>query len=170
MNSQASVAKPTIIDWLPRIDFIIDHPAEDVWPLVVHWERWIEDYRSEHVSGERDAVGEIKKISKLGEDGKVTGYFFNEIVRLIPKERLVYRVLPLEEPAFGLERIRGYEMFNVYEMNGKTLVTYQTVAQLETSLMSQEELNAAFGQQANANAVRMWSETYVPKLRKLLEK
>lgn len=168
-KSQASVVKIAQFDWLPRMDFILDHAAEDVWPLIVHWEKWIRDYRSEHVSGKQDTIGEIKKISKLAEDGKVQGYFFVEVVRLIPGKRLVYRILPLEKPAFEVESIRGYEIFNLYEINEKTFVTYETVAQLETSLLDKEDFNSQW-RQAERAGMDAWSQRYVPELKKLLKK
>jgi len=170
MNKSTSGA-PQIarIDWLPRIDFFLDHPAKDVWPLLVHWEKWIKTYRSEHVSGPIDAVGEIKKISSLAPDGSVSGYFLIEIVRLVPKERLAYRILSRAEFSLApVEAIHGYEIFNVYEIGGRTLVTYQTIAEMETSKLSQAEFDAQNAKDLEVG-VRSWHEMYVPELRKLLQ-
>ena len=159
--SSTSGATPKV-DWLPRFDFTIDHPVEDVWPLIVHWERWLTNYRVEHVSGERDQVGEVKKVTNDA------GSFSVEIVRLVPNERLVYRILPNEEIISHLDP-EGFEIFNVYSLSdSKTLVTYETVGHMGSSLkLEQNALDAHFRQLENEISQR-WSDNYVPELRRLL--
>jgi hypothetical protein len=49
------------------------------------------------------------------------------------------------------------------------LVSYETVSRMKTSLISAQEVNKRTGKQAHAEAVRHWSEKYVPELRKLLK-
>jgi hypothetical protein len=152
-------------DWLPRIDFLLDFSAEDVWPLVIHWEKWIRTYHCENVSGRADEVGEIKKISKLDPEGKSTRHFFVEVVRLAPKERLVYRILLPEES--DLEAASGYEIFNLFDLGGRTLVSYETVAQLVTSKVDQGALDARVHRD-HAAAQNDWANKYIPELQRLL--
>lgn len=155
------------VDWLPRIDVVLDASVGRVWPLILHWERWIMDYRVEHVSGARDQPGQIKRVSQLAEDGTTAGYFLVEIVRLEVNERLVYRFLPLPEPAFGVERITGYEIFNLMQVGAKCLVTYETVAQLETTRLTQELFSENW-RGAQVAGARAWADRYIPELKKLL--
>jgi len=152
-------------DWLPRIDILLDFSVEDVWPLVIHWEKWIRTYHCENVSGRPDEVGEIKKISKLDPAGKSARHFFVEVVRLEPEERLVYRILPPEEGA--LEAARGYEIFNLFDLGGRTLVSYETVAQLVTSKVDQAALDARVHRD-HAAAQNDWAYKYIPELHRLL--
>lgn len=160
------------VDWLPHIQFVLAHPSSEVWPRLVHWEEWISGYECEHVSGPIDARGEIKRITYwLDETGSSTGHFFVEIVRLEPERRLVYRLLPLpdgEEQPGGVGFQRGHEQFNVYALSDdQTLVTYETVAELESSTLEQHEF-AAIHAQEEAGASPHWLSTYVPELERLL--
>jgi len=168
-KSGASTAKASV-DWLPRIDFMLDHPAEAVWPFLVHWYRWIKNYRCEHVSGPVDAVGEMKRISKLDDAGKVTEHFHIEIVRLIPRERLAYRILSQADYSLGsISHIYGYEIFNVHPLKERTLVSYETVAGMESSQLSQTEFQKAADDDLTTG-LRCWQEQYIPELRRLLSK
>jgi hypothetical protein len=168
MSSAENRAYVSTADWLPHVEFMVDHPPEVVWPLIVHWERWIKDYRLEHLSGERDQVGERKRISLLDQNGVVAGFFSVEVVRLTPAKQLAYRILPLEQPAFGYDAVRGYEIFRLYDLHGKTLVTYQTVAQVESSHMQQADFDVHVRQSLDSGS-RAWPEKYIPELRRLLQ-
>jgi hypothetical protein len=159
------------VDWLPHAHFVLDHPVREVWPYLLHWEEWISGYECEHVSGPVDAVGEKKRITFWqDETGDTTGHFFAEIVRLDPERRLVYRLLPLpgEEQLPGVGFARGHEIFNAYEQSeNQTLVTYETVAELESSTMKQDDFGALYGEQEAGSSPR-WLENHVPELKRLL--
>ena len=75
------------VDWLPHTDFVLEHPVEKVWPHIVAWDGWMPDKLCEHVSGPKDAVGEIKSILTY-EDGKVVESIQAVIVRFEPERRL----------------------------------------------------------------------------------
>lgn len=159
-------------DWLPRVDFVLDCKAERVWPLLHQWDMWINGYRCEHVAGEPGKVGEIRKHSQLADDGTILGHYCVEVVRLIPHRRIVYRIVPLEEPFLNIENMRGYLIFNLYEIGDRsTLVTYESVVELESSLESQEEFSARWNQPELAVKdvdMEVWSQTYIPALQELL--
>jgi hypothetical protein len=160
------------VDWLPHTHFVLDHPVRDVWPHLLHWEEWIDGYECEHVSGPVDGVGEKKRVTFWqGEGGGATGHFFAEIVRLEPERRLVYRLLPLpdDEQLPGVGYARGHEIFNVYELaENRTLVSYQTVAELESSTMPQDEFTSVYSEQEAASTPR-WLDNHVPQLKRLLK-
>jgi hypothetical protein len=159
-------------DWLPHIDFVLDHPGREVWPRLVHWEEWISGYRCEHVSGSVDAPGERKRVTYWDEetDSSVAD-FFVEVVRLEPGRRLVYRLLPLPDGDVqpgGIGFQRGHEIFNLYELSdNQTLVTYETVAELESSTVEQSEFDATHVAE-EAAASSSWLGEYVPELKRLL--
>lgn len=161
---RADIAASTV-NWLPRIDFTLDHAVTDVWPLVLDWDKWITDYRREHVSGDRGMVGEINKFIRL-EDG---GYFLAETVGLIPNARLVYKFLPLEEPFVDIEVIEGYEIFNLHAISkSRTLVEYETVARMESSLLPEADFREKYEHTSTIGS-QGWTEKYIPALRELLE-
>jgi len=167
----ATEAQTARVDWLPHVHFVLDHPVGEVWPYLVHWEEWISGYECEHVSGPVDAVGEKKRITFWqDDDGSPPGHFFAEVVRLEPERRLVYRLLPFpeEEQVPGVTAARGHEIFNAYPLSeSRTLVTYETVAELESSSMDADAFTTLYGEQEAASPSR-WLETYVPALERLL--
>lgn len=154
-------------DWLPHAQCVLDQPPQIVWPHVLRWDEWIRDYRLEHLTGQKDAVGERKRVSLLDEAGNVSGSFHVQVAALVPNTRLAYRILPFEKPAFGFERVQGYELFNLYDLGAKTLLMYQTIASVETSLMPQEQFatHVSNALQAGGGA---WNEKYWPELRRRL--
>ena len=168
MNSFKSISKSVRGDWLPRIDFVVDYPVREVWPLIVRWDLWVHDKPVTHVSGEADQLGTIKKVSFM-KDGKEVSCFLFQIVRLIQDVRLVSRVLPLPAPIDGFESFRGYTIFNLFNLGeGKTLVSYETVCDCESTLLSEEEAEAVIGTQADADTVNHWHAHYIPELKRLL--
>lgn len=157
------------VDWLPHIDFVLQHPVAQVWPHIVDWDKWMPGKVCEHVSGPTDAVGEIKSILTL-EDGKVVESIQAEIVRLEPQRRAAYRLLPLGEDAglAGVDSARGHMIFNIYALPGdRTLLAYESVIEMESRSLGQDEFNAQFaGEEAAGNA--HWLDSYVPELKRLL--
>jgi len=172
VTATEEVAASARVDWLPHVHFVMDRPVREVWPRLVHWEEWIGGYECEHVSGPVDAPGEKKRITFWQDETVGTaGHFFAEIVRLEPERRLVYRLLPLpgEEQLPGVGFARGHEIFNVYELSeNQTLVTYETVAELESSTMRQGDFTAMYAEQEAASSPR-WLGHYVPQLERLLD-
>jgi uncharacterized protein YndB with AHSA1/START domain len=172
MPSTSDVAARAHVDWLPHVQFVLDHPRSKVWPRLVHWDEWISGYECEHESGPVDGTGEIKRITYQGEDGTSAGHFFVEVVRLEPEQRLVYRLLPLTEGEAdqpgGVSFQRGHEIFNVYELSEhQTLVTYETVAELESSTLEQSEFATMHaGEEAAVSS--HWLGDFVPELERLL--
>ena len=154
-------------DWLPRMDFVVDGPPARVWPLVLNWNSWIQDRRSEHFSGEPDTVGAIRKISKLDEDGNSGSPSFTQLVRVEPNRRLVSRILPPDGAPEG-EGLWGYTIFNLHDLGEKTLVCYETVAEMRSSTLSAVDVEESVGEKSHRETERIWAEKYIPQLRKLL--
>jgi hypothetical protein len=172
VQSAEQAAATAHVDWLPHVEFVLDHPRSKVWPRLVHWDDWISGYECEHVSGPVDAPGEIKGITYQNEDGSSAGHFFVQVVRLEPERRLVYRLLPLTEDEAGqpggVGSQRGHEIFNVYELSeDQTLVTYETVAELESFAVGQSEFAAVHAEEEAAVSSH-WLGDYVPELERLL--
>lgn len=155
-------------DWLPRIDFVVDYPVEEVWPLIVRWDRWVLDKRVTHIGGEADQLGAIKKVADF-KDGVEGAYFILQIVRLIPNVRMVSRTLPIPEPYEGFQVFRGYAIFNLFSLGDRrTLVSYETTCECESSLMTEEKMGTVIGIKAEEDSVPHWEAHYIPALKKLL--
>jgi hypothetical protein len=172
VGSIGEVSARAHFDSLPHIDFVLDHPVSKVWPYLLHWEEWIVDYKCEHVSGPVDAVGEKKRITyPLDQTGSSAAHYFVELVRLESERRLAYRLLPLPDEGGqpdGIDSQRGHVIFNVYRLSDEqTLVTYQTVAELESLTLGQSEFAALHGEE-EASAPSRWLGEYVPVLQRLL--
>ncbi|HZQ63896.1 MAG TPA: hypothetical protein VFA66_01555 [Gaiellaceae bacterium] len=157
------------IDWLPHIDFELDAPVSKVWPHLLDWDTWMPDKVCKHVTGPEKAVGAVESIETLSE-GEVISTIYGEIVRLEPERRIAYRLLPARETA-GLANIdsaRGHMIWNLYPLPGdRTLLAYETVAEMESSSLGQEEFTAQFAA-AEVTGRNHWLEDYVPELKRLL--
>jgi len=120
-----------------------------------------------HESGPVDAVGEVKSIDTLA-DGEVVSTIYGEIVRFEPERRLASRLLPLREGFGGIDAARGHMIFNVYPLPGdRTLVVYETVAEMVSTTLAQDEFTSQFAAAEEAGRAH-WLGDYVPVLKRLL--
>ncbi len=157
------------VDWLPHIDFVLEHPIEKVWPHIIDWDKWMPDKACEHVSGPDDAVGEIKSVLTF-EDGKVVESIQAEIVRLEPQRRVAYRLLPLTEDSglAAVDSARGHMIFNIYPLPGdRTLLAYESVIEMESRSVGQDEFDSQFAAEESAGNAH-WLDRYVPQLKRML--
>jgi uncharacterized protein YndB with AHSA1/START domain len=162
------VAAKAHVDWLPRIEFELDHPVGEVWPHIVVWDSWMDDKVAEHVSGPKDAVGETKRVGTL-KDGQEVNHFFCEVVRVEPEKRLAYRLLPLREPLDEVDSARGHLIFTLFALpENRTLVVYETVGEMESSTLDQDQMTAQYAA-AEAAGAPHWLEHYVPELERRLK-
>lgn len=157
------------VDWLPHIDFVLGHAVEKVWPHIVDWDRWMPDKVCEHVSGPKDAAGEVKSVDTV-RDGEVIETFQAEIVRFEPNRRLAYRILPLGDNSglAGVSSARGHLIFNIYSIPGeRTLLVYESLIEMESVSIGQAEFTSQSAAEELAGHAH-WLETYVPELKRML--
>jgi hypothetical protein len=115
----------------------------------------------------------MRKISVLGRDGSPLRCAFTRIVRVEPNRRLACRIVGPEESSEGVQAeygyaMRGYTIFNLHDMDGKTLISYETVAEMEASHLTDEQIEDRVGRYAHQQAEHDWLEKYIPRLRELL--
>jgi hypothetical protein len=163
------MGNPFTVDWLPRIDVLLPCAPRELWPWVLHTETWMPDLRSEHISGPESQIGEVRRVTKIGDAGQPVSRFVKKTVVLQPNERLVFKMLRFEEPIGGFDELVGYAIYNLHDLRHRTLLTYETVSQFTTSRMSPEQALEAVGPEAMASGRRHWEEVYVPKLNALLK-
>jgi hypothetical protein len=157
------------VDWLPRIDVLLQCAPRVLWPWILRTDAWMPDLRSEHIGGPASQVGEVRRVTKVGEAGESVSCFVKELIVLQPNERVVFKMLRFEEPISGFEELVGYAIYNLCDLQDRTLLMYETVSQFTTSRMSNEKAIQAVGPEALASARRHWHEVYVPKLNALLK-
>jgi len=167
VSSNVASAVTAAVDWLPHHGFFVEAPVDAVWPFIVDWTTWVDDKRLDHVSGERGAIGEVQRLGTVNAEGVVVSSFLVETARIIPNVRLAYRILPHASDKTHVDRSEGYAIFHLYPVESRTLVTYETVARMETSSVSQEEFDATTERSEAAGQTR-WNERYIPRLRMLL--
>jgi hypothetical protein len=148
-------------DWLPRIDFVLDHPVDVVWPFILRTEEWIGSHRFEYLSGGPGEVGAVRRLTTS------EGSSLTETVSVVPPRRIVHRLLSLEQPLGATTAMSGYLIYNLHDLGERTLVSYETVARAESTLVGQEELAALFGE-AYAAGLRAWHDHYIPALTALI--
>jgi len=117
----------TTVRYTVHVETTLEHPAEKVWPHILRWDAWIEDYREERVGGAPDAVGEVLRVSHFDETGRLDLSFFVSIFKITPHRQLVYKIIsPLysydaETGAVTAAPTMGFEILNLRE-DGETTV------------------------------------------------
>jgi len=164
------MAEKAIYDWLPRIEFTLDHPVAAVWPQILRWERWIEgaQYSPQTVGGKRGVVGETIKITQRVMGDEVGTDFYTEVVKIIENKQFMMKILPLKQPMGPIEAIAGYEVFDLHEHDGGTVVVYQTIAQLETSKLDHAAFQE-YGRREIEAGEKLWPQEFIPRLKALIE-
>lgn len=164
------------IDYWVRLEIVLDHPAGKVWPLVLHWDRWVNDteFREYRIAGSLDTEGEIKKVIHFDDSGRLDFNFHAEVVKLVPQQRLIYKFL---SPMVAYDSTTGaaieipytgYEVFELREQDGKTTLTFDLYAEegraVALTKAESRRIAAAF---VTATEER-WYGRYFPRLKALL--
>ena len=104
-------------------------------------------------------------------DDEELGYFYNEIIEVTPNRRLAYRLMSEREPDKyhqPWDVVSSYQVFDLYSLGDRALVTYQTIAKLENTDISDEKLSE-YNRARRAVGEEKWNNLYFPKLEKMLQ-
>jgi hypothetical protein len=166
------------IDHALFLKIALDHPAEKVWPYVLHWDLWVNDteFREYRVAGALDTEGEIKKVIHFDTTGRLDLEFYAEVVKIIPCKRLVYKILSalyVYDAATGARSelpFTGYEIYELREEKGKTVLTFDFYAEeTRAAAISKEEARRVANEFVAAKEAD-WYGRYFPRLVTLLAK
>jgi len=174
---EALSAQPVLpclsVDLLVSVETILEYPVETVWPYILHWKRWVDNYIEHRIAGTANAEGEIKSISHLDATGRMQAQYFVKLIKVVTHKLLVYKIL---SPCYNYDasngarsqtELRGYDVFRVRPENRRTIMNLEIYA--ETELQNTSETEARdFAQKHQIEAERNWYETYFPRLRLLL--
>ena len=54
---------PLFADMVSNVTVVLQHPTDVVWPHLLNQAAWMTEFKLETVGGERNQVGELKKIT-----------------------------------------------------------------------------------------------------------
>ena len=149
-------------------EIVINRPAKYVWPHLLNFGSWIEDFTWVHISGERNKVGEITYLYNpkipVADQDKELGTV--KTLDVIP-ERLTHHVNPLHIDANGGVS-NGNNVVTLNEFNGKTKVTYIGNKQYILSQGTKEELHESL-LKFNKDVQQRFEGQYLPRLKELAE-
>ncbi len=169
------MAEDTAVDLVLRLERTLDHSIEKVWPYLLHWNEWVDnkDFVPHRVAGQPDSEGEIKGVSHFDATGRMDSFFFIKVIKIVPNKQLIYKILSPEH-SFDAKTGQatevpqsGYEVFNVYESGGKTVVALDVLAEMRVTGVSADEATR-FAAKYQEDSEKNWYEKYFPKLEKLL--
>jgi hypothetical protein len=161
------------MDLLIHVETALDHPVEKVWPHVLHWNQWVDDYLEHRIAGVPDVEGEIKSIEHFDETGRMDASYFAKVIRIVPRERLIYKILSPScsyDATTGVRTempLTGYDIFNLRSEGGGTILTVEILADMVPAGVAHEQLQH-FCAEYTAKAEKAWYERYLPRLKELL--
>jgi len=174
---EALSAQPALsrlsVDLLVSVETTLEYPVETVWPYVLQWKRWVDDYIEQRIAGTANTEGEIKSISHLDATGRMQSQYFVKLIRVLTHKLLVYKIL---SPSYNYDAsngarsqmaLSGYDVFRVRAENGRTVMNLEIYADMELQNTSETQARD-FAQKHQIEAERNWYETYFPRLRLLL--
>ena len=167
-DGDSTVRRLSTFDQLIRVEFILDYPAKVVWPYIVDRRAWIKTFPIKTVAGLRGKEGEIIRISVMSGEKTVEEYF-SKTVKVIPNKQVILKYLPQLKKAGAVYTLRGYDVYELQELNGKTHVIFQTFQEYSASQIPEEDLRSSM-ESAGELGKKMWLEDYIPELEKLLQK
>jgi len=168
VGGDSTVRRLSTFDQLIRVEFILDYPVKLVWPHIVDRRAWIKTFQIETVAGVRGEEGEVIRISVMS--GKeVVDEYFSKTVKVIPNKQVIMKYLPHLKHIGAIYILRGYDVYELQEINGKTHVTFQTFQEYSASQIPEEDLRSSMESAAELGK-KMWFEGYIPELKKLLQK
>ena len=153
---------------LIRIEFVLDYPAKKVWPYIIDRQSWITIFPSKTVAGSPGEEGEVVRVQVVSENA-IVGEYFAKTLRVIPGRQLVIKWLPPKMSPDGIDTLRGYDVYDLEEIDGKTKVIFQTFQEHTSRQWSEEDFHLIMKAGGELGHKR-WREDYIPALRILLQR
>jgi hypothetical protein len=157
-----------------RMETTFDYAIEAVWPYMIHWGSWIDDFVAHHVAGTPESVGEVRRISSFDESGRLARSFCHEVIKFDPPNQFVYKMRsPLSEYDARTGQITEipvieYDINTLIDVGGKTLYSCDVVGEYRSPTILTEEQAHAAAEAYRVNGVKTWAEKYFPAVKKLM--
>ena len=162
-----AIDQPITFNLLFRIEFLLDHPPQKVWPYIIDRQSWITGFSSETVEGEPGHKGEVIKII-VPSDTIIADEYFAEVVKVIDQRQVIVKYLPSRAKTNAAYSLSGYDVYDLEVVGGKTRVTFQTFQEYRTADMNEMAFRLIM-ESASEVAKRRWREVYIPALTALLQ-
>jgi hypothetical protein len=160
------VATNAHVDWRSRIEFELDHPSAEVWPPMVAWDSWMHDKVAGSVIGPKDGVGEINRVGTLKDDEERQPLLLQARPRGAGEAARVPAGTAPRAARRG--RPRASDLHAVRVAGGPDARVYETVGEMESSTLDQDEMTAQYAA-AEAAGAPHWLELYAPGLERSLK-
>ena len=158
------------VDMTSNASALIQHPIEVVWPHLLDQAAWMKDFAIETISGERNSVGELKRVMPL--DSSTEGFELEEVhpcyfktLLLIPFRKFVYKAYTEERS--GQYGYTGVEVLCLQDVLLGSAVTLEAYLEFQSSTMNRAKLEAFVGQVRDLS-VEIWARNF-ERLRRLIE-
>jgi hypothetical protein len=164
------------VDLVLHVEETFDHPAEQVWPYVLHWTSFVDenDFMAQSVTGTPDVEGEVKRVSALAH-GRVESTFLLTVLKIVPNRMVVYK---LTSPDWSFDADTGavtetpqsgYELVSLREEAGATVVMLDVLAESRPAGVTSPEQARQFAADYASFTENRWLTNYFPRLRQLLD-
>ena len=169
------MTQDTEVDLVLRLETALDHPAEKVWPYILHWNLWVDnrDFISHRVAGKSDTEGEVIGVNHFDEAGRMDSSFFIKVLKIVPNKLLIYKILSPEH-SYDAETGKatevpqtGYEVFSLREKDGTTMITLDVLAELRLAGTTADQARG-IAEKYQVETEKNWYQKYFPKLKQLL--
>lgn len=148
--------KSTLVDLVTNVTTVISHPLDVVWPHLLDQATWMNEFRIETIEGERNAVGEVKKIMSLNGQPEIVPFFFRTML-LIPLRRFVYKAYTeIREGKYGFT---GVEVLSLNDFGRDSAITFEAYLEVQSWTMTQQELSA-FVNVGRDSSIAMWKRNF----------
>jgi uncharacterized protein YndB with AHSA1/START domain len=165
------------VDLVLRLETVLDHPVEKVWPYILHWNLWVDnkDFISHRVAGKSDTEGEVIGVNHFDDTGRMDSSFFIKVLKIVPNKLLIYKILS-PESSYDAETgsitevpQTGYEVFSVCAKGGTTMITLDVLAELRLADTAADQARG-IAEKYQVETERNWYQKYFPKLKQLLSR
>jgi hypothetical protein len=163
------------VELISHVEVTLDHAVKKVWPYILRWDSFVDDkdFIPHRVAGAPDAVGEVKGVSHFDKTGRMDSLFFVKTIKIVPNQQMVLKVLSPEyvyDVKTGISTEvpqTGYEVFNIYEKDGRTIFTLDCFVEAMPPGITEDDVQR-IAEQFQADTANNWDQKYFPRLKKLL--
>jgi hypothetical protein len=164
------MSRSGFVDMTANASAFIGHSTEVIWPHLLNQAGWMKDFSIESISGEKNSVGEVKRVMPL--DSSTEGFQLEEVhpcffktLLLVPFRKFVYKAYT-EERA-GEYGYTGLEVLTLEDVLLGSVVTVEVYLEFQSSTMDHAGLTAFVWQVRDLSA-EIWKRNF-PRLAQLIE-
>lgn len=150
-----------IADMVSQARTLIDRPIDEVWPHLLNMEAWMKDFAIQSVEGEKNRVGELRKVLPRAEPGamgveEIHAFYFRTL-KVTPCAELAYKAYT---PHRGEEySFTGVEVLRLQAVHSATVVMLDVYLEFQSERLAERALND-FVHQVKEGAGAIWERNF----------